>query len=139
MAGGGESWSGCALDPGGCLSLQQILHSFSAPISEEHAWALIHQVRRLISARNHRISGYGSTKIRTHIRILDLLHAVSKLLQKITPSWLLFEYRFKIDEKFEFKIGFLWSLVLMTSLINGLWCQRQRGLLVGGVNDTADK
>jgi hypothetical protein len=40
----GESWSGCKLDEGGCLSLQQILHSFSAPISEEHAWALIHQV-----------------------------------------------------------------------------------------------
>ena len=32
------------MDPGGCLSLQQILASFTAPISEEHAWAVIHQV-----------------------------------------------------------------------------------------------
>ena len=37
-------WAGCSLDPGGCLSLQQILASFTAPISEEHAWAVIHQV-----------------------------------------------------------------------------------------------
>ncbi|XP_023323232.1 protein spire homolog 1 isoform X2 [Eurytemora carolleeae] len=36
-------WSACALDKQGCLSLEQILKSFSAPISEEHAWAIIHQ------------------------------------------------------------------------------------------------
>ena len=38
-------WRGARLDPADCLSLDQILHSFSAPISEEHAWAVIHQVR----------------------------------------------------------------------------------------------
>ena len=41
---GKGGWAGCSLDPGGCLSLQQILASFTAPISEEHAWAVIHQV-----------------------------------------------------------------------------------------------
>ena len=45
-AAGKGGWAGCSLDPGGCLSLQQILASFTAPISEEHAWAVIHQVRK---------------------------------------------------------------------------------------------
>ena len=40
-----RNWKGCQLDSGQCLSLEQILQSFSAPISEEHAWAVIHQVR----------------------------------------------------------------------------------------------
>lgn len=31
---------GCALDPRGCVSLDKILRSFGAPISEEQAWAL---------------------------------------------------------------------------------------------------
>ena len=43
-AAGKGGWAGRSLDPGGCLSLQQILASFTAPISEEHAWAVIHQV-----------------------------------------------------------------------------------------------
>jgi len=42
-------WRGCSLDNEGCLSLQQILHSFSAPISEEHAWAVIHQALQCLS------------------------------------------------------------------------------------------
>ena len=41
-----RGWRGCQLDGEDCLSLEQILHSFSAPISEEHAWAVIHQVRQ---------------------------------------------------------------------------------------------
>lgn len=47
----GQSWGwrGCSLDNEGCLSLQQILHSFSAPISEEHAWAVIHQALQCLS------------------------------------------------------------------------------------------
>ena len=45
-AAGKGGWAGCSLDPGGCLSLQQILASFTAPISEEHAWAVIHQVKK---------------------------------------------------------------------------------------------
>ena len=45
LAAGREGgWAGCKLDRTGCLSLQQILASFTAPISEEHAWAVIHQV-----------------------------------------------------------------------------------------------
>ncbi|XP_069949747.1 protein spire homolog 1 isoform X2 [Cherax quadricarinatus] len=32
--------TGCALDPRGCISLECILLAFSAPISEEQAWAL---------------------------------------------------------------------------------------------------
>ena len=39
-----RNWKGCQLDADQCLSLEQILQSFSAPISEEHAWAVIHQV-----------------------------------------------------------------------------------------------
>ena len=42
-------WTGCQLDSDQCLSLEQILQSFSAPISEEHAWAVIHQVSNIIS------------------------------------------------------------------------------------------
>ena len=38
-----KEWTGCSLQEG-CLSLGRILKSFSAPISEEHAWAVIHQV-----------------------------------------------------------------------------------------------
>lgn len=47
--GGGEmsppttEWRSCSL-VGGSLGLDQILRAFSAPISEEHAWAVIHQV-----------------------------------------------------------------------------------------------
>ena len=41
------NWRGCQLDTDQCLSLEQILQSFSAPISEEHAWAVIHQVSTL--------------------------------------------------------------------------------------------
>ncbi|XP_042893935.1 protein spire-like isoform X2 [Penaeus japonicus] len=32
--------TGCALDPRGCINLESILSAFSAPISEEQAWAL---------------------------------------------------------------------------------------------------
>merc|ERR1712021_8294 len=31
------------LDDKDCISLQKVLSAFSAPITEEHAWALIHQ------------------------------------------------------------------------------------------------
>ena len=44
-----RGWRGCQLDSQECLSLDQILHSFSAPISEEHAWAVIHQVSLSLS------------------------------------------------------------------------------------------
>ena len=37
-------WFSCSLDTEDCLNLSQILKVFSAPITEEHAWALVHQV-----------------------------------------------------------------------------------------------
>ena len=36
------------LDEFGCLSLAEILECFNAPISEEHAWALIYQCLRAL-------------------------------------------------------------------------------------------
>ena len=36
------------LDEYGCLSLAEIIKSFNAPISEEHAWALIYQCLRAL-------------------------------------------------------------------------------------------
>lgn len=33
----------CRLDSNGCVTLQDILISFNAPITEQHAWALCHQ------------------------------------------------------------------------------------------------
>ena len=39
-----SSWQGVNLDDNGCLSLDKILRVFSAPITEEHAWAILHQV-----------------------------------------------------------------------------------------------
>ena len=40
-------WHSCELDQDNCLDLSQILKVFSAPITEEHAWALVHQVYTL--------------------------------------------------------------------------------------------
>ena len=40
-----KMWHSCQLDSDDCLDLDQILKVFSAPITEEHAWALVHQVR----------------------------------------------------------------------------------------------
>ena len=42
MAAGGAPAT--TLDPRGCLTLHHILRAFTAPITEEHAWAIIHQV-----------------------------------------------------------------------------------------------
>lgn len=39
----------CSLDANGCVSLENILISFNAPISEEHAWALCYQCARCFS------------------------------------------------------------------------------------------
>ena len=39
-----SSWQAVILDDNGCLSLDKILRVFSAPITEEHAWAILHQV-----------------------------------------------------------------------------------------------
>ena len=42
-------WHSCSLDSHNCLDLQQILQVFSAPITEEHAWALVHQVSQYLN------------------------------------------------------------------------------------------
>ena len=39
-----SSWHLVSLDKNSCLNLQQILEVFSAPISEEQAWAVLYQV-----------------------------------------------------------------------------------------------
>ena len=39
-----SSWQAVVLDDKGCLSLDKILQVFSAPITEVHAWAILHQV-----------------------------------------------------------------------------------------------
>jgi len=36
-------WSQCNLDKDNCVDLDQVLKVFSAPITEEHAWALVYQ------------------------------------------------------------------------------------------------
>ena len=41
--------TGASLDLGGCTPLQQILASFTAPISEEQVWAVIHQGLQCLS------------------------------------------------------------------------------------------
>ena len=35
------------------ISLSALLHSFSAPVTEEHAWALIYQVKALTYLISH--------------------------------------------------------------------------------------
>lgn len=40
----------CILDSDLCVSLRNILFSFNTPISEEHAWALVHQFAKCFSS-----------------------------------------------------------------------------------------
>ena len=37
-------WKGSSLDGNGCLTLKQVVSSFSAPITEEHAWAVVYEM-----------------------------------------------------------------------------------------------
>ena len=39
-----KAWRSLQLDDNECLSLGQVLKVFSAPITEEHAWAVLYQV-----------------------------------------------------------------------------------------------
>eukprot|EP00094_Tigriopus_californicus_P012961 TCALIF_12532-PA protein Name:"Similar to spir Protein spire (Drosophila melanogaster)" AED:0.16 eAED:0.16 QI:480/0.81/0.75/1/0.90/0.91/12/178/1180 len=43
-----QTWRGAELDPNGCLSLSTILRSFSAPITEEQAWAIAYQALKCL-------------------------------------------------------------------------------------------
>ena len=45
-----KSWYSAHLDSEQCLNLDQVLQVFSAPITEEHAWAVIYQVMILYKA-----------------------------------------------------------------------------------------
>jgi len=86
----GQSWGwrGCSLDSEGCLSLQQILHSFSAPISEEHAWAVIHQALQCLSkllddlARSDTIAHVVSSTQHIHINNEGKVHRNTFLSSK---------------------------------------------------------
>ena len=37
-------WKGSILDRNKCLTLKQVVSSFSAPITEEHAWAVVYEM-----------------------------------------------------------------------------------------------
>ena len=37
-------WKGSILDSNKCLTLKQVVSSFSAPITEEHAWAVVYEM-----------------------------------------------------------------------------------------------
>ena len=39
-----KAWRSLQLDDNECLGLGQVLKVFSAPITEEHAWAVLYQV-----------------------------------------------------------------------------------------------
>lgn len=43
-----QPWRGAELDPNGCLPLSTILRSFSAPITEEQAWAIAYQALKCL-------------------------------------------------------------------------------------------
>lgn len=54
------SWSPCTLDQESCLNLDEITGSFSAPITEEHAWAIVFECLKCLrsvvrEAKNRRI------------------------------------------------------------------------------------
>lgn len=42
-----EAW-GATLDENGCLSLEQILLCFRAPVTEQHAWAIIYETLKTL-------------------------------------------------------------------------------------------
>ena len=50
------SWSPCQLNADACLNLDEITGSFSAPITEEHAWAIVFEclkcLRSVVRAKN---------------------------------------------------------------------------------------
>ena len=56
------------LDPSGCLSLEQVIRSFNAPISEEHTFAIVHEAMKCLKAmlkedyNNSSLSGARSAR-----------------------------------------------------------------------------
>lgn len=45
-----EAFSQIELDSRNCLTLEQILQAFMAPISEQHAWAVVHQATKCLAS-----------------------------------------------------------------------------------------
>ena len=39
-----DIWKGSSLGKDCCLTLKQVVSSFSAPITEEHAWAVVYEM-----------------------------------------------------------------------------------------------
>lgn len=58
----------CILDGNECVSLLDILISFNAPVTEEHAWALCFQCAKCVKN--------GLLSDRTKCRVVDELHQV---------------------------------------------------------------
>ncbi len=61
-----EVWTASCLDGKNCLTLKQIVGSFSSPISEEHAWSIVYQMVRTLDiclsnpAVHHRLCSANS-------------------------------------------------------------------------------
>ena len=43
-------WKGSILDSNKCLTLKQVVSSFSAPITEEHAWAVVFECLKCLKS-----------------------------------------------------------------------------------------
>ena len=43
-----EMWVASTLDSNQCLTLKQVVGSFSAPITEEHAWSVVYEMTKTL-------------------------------------------------------------------------------------------
>lgn len=43
-----DNWTASHLNKLNCLTLRQIVGSFSAPITEEHAWAIVYEITKTL-------------------------------------------------------------------------------------------
>lgn len=58
-----DSWIGSCLDANGCLTLKQIVGSFTAPITEEHAWAIVYEVVKTLDLLLNNPSIFSNQKL----------------------------------------------------------------------------
>ena len=62
------AWTPVELDSRSCLTLEQVLRAFLAPISEYHAWAIIHQtvqcLLRVLDTKDMATSKYRAVSSR---------------------------------------------------------------------------
>ena len=61
-----SSWVPCKFNADGCLTLEEITSSFSAPITEEHAWAIVFEcvksLNGLVESKPRRVFVVTNTK-----------------------------------------------------------------------------